>query len=152
MLMPPRTLGCRSWNGAAFWNVGSGGVLAVSRTATGVNASFHVEWQVRASLAAPTLASPASITTSITSLRVGLQDKEWFCLRSLADLRVVEVMPSDAAQPWVLRAVRYGCSQPAQLFAYRGHSIFSKGASSMVKVPWLTAADAATHHSRSPAA
>jgi len=46
--------------------VKSDGVLAVSRTATGVNASFHVEWQ----------------------------DKEWFCLRSLNDLRVVEVLPS----------------------------------------------------------
>ena len=37
-------------------------------------------------------------------------------------------MPSDAAQPWVLRTVHFGCRLPAQLFAYRGHSIFSKGA------------------------
>ena len=43
-------------------------------------------------------------------------------------------MPSDAAQPWVLRTVHFGCRLPAQLFAYRGHSIFSKGAGSYVNM------------------
>ena len=49
-------------------------------------------------------------------------------------MRVVEVMPAGGAQPWVLRTVRFGCSQPAQLFAYRGHSLFSKGAGSYVNM------------------
>ena len=87
------------------WNVGADGVLAVARRSS-ANSSFHVEWQ----------------------------DKEWFCLRSLADLRVVEVVPAHSAQPWVLRTGRYGCSEPAQHFAYRGHSIYSQGAGSYVNM------------------
>lgn len=98
----------KSWNGAAHWSVGGDGVLAVGRGKWGLaaNTSFHVEWQ----------------------------DKEWFCLRSLADLRLVEVGAAASAQPFVLRTAHYGCSQPAQMFAYRGHSIYSKGAGSFVNM------------------
>jgi len=96
----------KSWTGATHWNAGVDGVLSAWRAGQASNSSFHVEWQ----------------------------DKEWFCLRSLADLRLVEVAPADDPKKGVLRTGRFGCSQPAQLFSYRGHSIFSKGAGSYVNM------------------
>lgn len=39
----------RSWNGAMHWTAGSDGVLSVARKSGAANASFHVEWQARAS-------------------------------------------------------------------------------------------------------
>ena len=58
-------------------------------------------------------------------------------MRSLADLRLVEVSAAGATQPFVMHTKRFGCTEPTQQFAYRGHSIWSKGAGSYVNMRQL---------------
>ena len=55
-------------------------------------------------------------------------------MRDATALRIVEVVPASSATPWVLRTGWYGCNMDAQHFAYRGHSLYSKGAGSYVNM------------------
>jgi hypothetical protein len=93
----------RSLSGNYQWQAASSGVLGIARGAA-TNVSFHLEWR----------------------------DDAWFCLRSLADLRVVQVEPAGSAHAGVLRTAGYGCSSDAHLFQYKGRSIYSKGAGSYI--------------------
>ena len=90
-------------------------------------------WNGRRARASPSIVTAAA-TAEVPSL---WQDKEWFCLRSAGDLRLVEVSPAGATQPFVLHTKWYGCTEPAQQFSYRGHSIWSKGAGSYVNMRQL---------------
>lgn len=81
--------------------------------------------------------SPITIAAATAELHSLWQDKDWFCLRSVGDLRLVEVSPAGATQPFVLHTKRYGCTEATQQFSYRGHSIWSKGAGSYVNMRQL---------------
>jgi|TARA_B100000524_G_scaffold309992_1_gene186155 hypothetical protein len=93
------------------WTVDANGLLAVS-SVTLHNASWAIEWQ-------PEL-------------------KGWFCLRWLqrggSELRLLEAAGSSGEMPWVLRTGTYGCRKDAQLFKFRGRSLFSKGTGSFVNL------------------
>ena len=93
----------RSLAGTHSWQVGSSGALGIARGAA-TNTSFHLEWR----------------------------DDRWFCLRSLADLKVVQVEPEGSAQASILRTAQYGCTADAQLFQYKGRSLYSKSAASYI--------------------
>ena len=97
-----RFINIMGMNGAVHWRVGADGVLALSKGSPPTNATFYVEWL----------------------------DSEWFCLRALQDLRVLEVMPPAGEQPWTVRARSFACGEAVQLFSYRGRSLFSKGVGS----------------------
>jgi hypothetical protein len=59
-----------------------------------------------------------------------------FCLRSLHDLRLVEVVRPDEPEAHMLRLGRrhYKCQNASQMFAMRGRSIYSVGAQSVVNI------------------
>jgi len=97
-----RFINIRGVSGAFHWRVGPDRVLALARGGAPPNATFYVEWL----------------------------DSEWFCLRCMKDLRVLEVLPPGGDQPWTVRARSFACGDTVQLFSYRGHSLFSKGVGS----------------------
>ena len=71
---------------------------------------------------------------------------EWFCLRWIANMRLVEVVLLNAVPvpkgtvaigAHMLRlspALRFGCHSDAQRFSLRGQSLYSKGAASFINV------------------
>lgn len=72
---------------------------------------FNIEW-----LASPPSTGPA------------------FCLRSLRDLRLVEVaLPGEPAEH-TLRLGRYGCDSAEQMFSLSGRSLYSLGARSIINI------------------
>lgn len=99
----------RAYNGRP-WRVGGDGVLSLAPKAGnhGVDASlaFAVEWE----------------------------DDEWFCLRWLGDMRLLEVVMPPAAQAWTIRTGKLGCTAREQRFTFRQASVFSLGAGSFVNV------------------
>ncbi len=96
----------RTWISGHRWGIAADGELIPVRQRP-PNASWHIEWQ---------------------------PDKTWFCLRSLRDLRLLEITPADRERAHSLRLNRVGCNSDEQLFRFHGRSIFSKGASSMVNL------------------
>ena len=88
------------------WYVGGDGVLSLRRGGYSINASFSVEWQ----------------------------HGGFFCLRSLEDLRLVEVVSPPGSNAHTLRTGRYGCTTPQQHFSFRASSIFSHGVNSFINV------------------
>ena len=58
---------------------------------------------------------------------------EYFCLRWLVDMRLVEVV-ADGPERFVLRANRRRCDRPAQHFEYHKYSLWNRGAQSYVNV------------------
>lgn len=79
-----------------------------------------LQWQVDAQGQLFASAEPSPNAT----FRMEQYDDTWVCLRWLGDMRVVEVQPVGAANPWALTTGGYACGdRDAQLFALKGRSV-----------------------------
>ncbi len=86
--------------------------------------------------------APDAGTPDQLAFHLEQSDGEWFCLRWMATMHLVEVVPPEAdslgaaggGMPHTLQLGRrnHSCRSDHQRFALRGHSIYSKGAASFI--------------------
>jgi hypothetical protein len=96
----------RAWAGSLYWTVGRDGEVGVAH------------------------GRPRNSTW-----RVEEQQNGWFCLRHVADLRVMEAVPNNG-QPdaMSLRLRRFGCDSDTQHFKFQGKSMYNKAVGSFINM------------------
>jgi hypothetical protein len=96
----------RAWAGGLYWTAGPTGEVAVTH------------------------GRPRNSTW-----RVEEQPDGWFCLRHVADLRVMEAIPNNGSpEAMSLRLGRFGCDSDTQHFKFQGRSMYNKAVGSFVNM------------------
>mmetsp|Transcript_2257 Transcript_2257/g.7130 ORF Transcript_2257/g.7130 Transcript_2257/m.7130 type:complete len:263 (-) Transcript_2257:340-1128(-) len=96
----------RAWAGSLYWTVGRNSEVGVAH------------------------GRPRNSTW-----RVEEQHDGWFCLRHVADLRVMEAIPNNGKpEAMSLRLGRFGCDSETQHFKFQGKSMYNKAVGSFINM------------------